>query len=310
MVRVEEAGGGSAGRAAEDAMFAVMGATGQVGGAVARRLLEAGKPVRAVVRDRARAAALEAAGADVAVADVKDAAALAAALRGTTAAFVMNPPNYAGDPIAEGERAGAAIGAALAEARPGHVVVLSSVAADRTEVNGIVASVLPVERAVRAAAPGATVLRPTYFMENWAAVLGAAAAQGVLPSFLLPLDRPLDMVATADIAAVAAAALVEAGPAGIVEIRGPRAYAPVEAAAVVGELLGRPVQALAVPREGWEPALMQAGMSAEAARLMALLDDGINAGQIVFDRPESARVGPTDLRGALEPVVRAMRAAA
>jgi hypothetical protein len=79
---------------------------------------------------------------------------------------------------------------------------------------------------------------------------------------------------------------------------------------VVGELLGRPVQALAVPREGWEPALMQAGMSAEAARLMALLDDGINAGQIVFDRPESARVGPTDLRGALEPVVRAMRAAA
>jgi len=291
-------------------MFAVMGATGQVGGAVARRLLEAGKPVRAVVRDRARAAALEASGAEVAVADVTDAASLAAALRGAAGAFVMNPPNYAGDPIAEGERAAAAIGAALAEARPGHVVALSSVAADRTDVNGIAAAVWPVERAVRAAVSGATVLRPTYFMENWAAVLGAAAAEGVLPSFLQPLDRPVDMVATADIAAVAAAALVDGGPAGIAEIRGPRAYSPDEVAAVVGDLLGRPVRALAVPREGWEPALMQAGMSAEAARLMALLDDGINAGHLAFDRPEAVRIGATDLRGALGPVVGAMQAAA
>ncbi len=57
-------------------MYAVTGITGQVGGAAGRALLDAGLPVRAVVRDAARDTAWKKRGCEVAVADMNDAKAL------------------------------------------------------------------------------------------------------------------------------------------------------------------------------------------------------------------------------------------
>ncbi|MEA2739302.1 MAG: hypothetical protein QOH05_2609, partial [Acetobacteraceae bacterium] len=75
-------------------MYAITGITGQVGGAVARSLLEVGQPVRAVVRDAAKAEAWKARGCDIALADIADEAALTEALRGVEAAFLLIPPNF------------------------------------------------------------------------------------------------------------------------------------------------------------------------------------------------------------------------
>ena len=84
--------------------FAITGITGKVGGAVARTLLDAHTPdvhmpdmsrrVRAVVRDAAKAHDWTARGRDVAVADMTDAAALAAAFDGTAGVFVLPPPAF------------------------------------------------------------------------------------------------------------------------------------------------------------------------------------------------------------------------
>ncbi len=60
-------------------MYAIMGITGQVGGGAARHLLDHGQRIRAIVRDRTKAAARAARGAEIAMADGSDAAALAAA---------------------------------------------------------------------------------------------------------------------------------------------------------------------------------------------------------------------------------------
>lgn len=59
----------------------ITGATGKVGSRLARRLVQRGDHVRALVRDRQRAAGLAAAGADLAQGDLLDAASLAAAVR-------------------------------------------------------------------------------------------------------------------------------------------------------------------------------------------------------------------------------------
>jgi len=75
-------------------MYVVIGATGQVGGVVARSLLDRGEIVRVVVREPAKADQLRQQGAEVAVADVLDVAALAAAFAGASGAFLMNPPAY------------------------------------------------------------------------------------------------------------------------------------------------------------------------------------------------------------------------
>ena len=68
-------------------MFAVTGITGKVGAAVARSLLSADQPVRAVVRDRSRGAPWAQLGCDIAVADLSDTEALTAAFADTAGAL-------------------------------------------------------------------------------------------------------------------------------------------------------------------------------------------------------------------------------
>ena len=117
-------------------MFAVTGVTGKVGGAVARALRDAGLPIRAVVRDAAKGAPWAARGCNVAVADLDEVAPLAAAFTGVGGAFAVLPPIF--DPTPGFPEAKAMIGtlvAALAEALPPKLVVLSTVGADATRPN-------------------------------------------------------------------------------------------------------------------------------------------------------------------------------
>src|SRR5580693_8836116 len=104
-------------------MHAIMGITGQIGGVVARALLDAKQPVRAIVRDAAKGQAWSDRGCEVALATIEDAASLAAAFRGAEGVFVLVPPNF--DPLPgfpEAQAIGNTLRTALAEANPGRVV--------------------------------------------------------------------------------------------------------------------------------------------------------------------------------------------
>src|SRR5579863_1712987 len=104
-------------------MFAITGITGNIGGEVARNLLATKQPVRAVVRDIRKADAWAQLGCEVALADIGDASALAAAFRGAEAVFVLVPPNF--DPLPgfpEARALAATLKSALEEAAPGNVV--------------------------------------------------------------------------------------------------------------------------------------------------------------------------------------------
>ena len=79
-------------------MFLVMGITGKVGGATARHLLAQGKKVRALVRDRAKAASWTDQGVELVDGDWNDAAAIERALKGVDGAFVMLPAVWAPSP--------------------------------------------------------------------------------------------------------------------------------------------------------------------------------------------------------------------
>ncbi|WP_207895881.1 NAD(P)H-binding protein [Hymenobacter gummosus] len=73
-------------------MHIILGATGHVGSAVARALLQQGQPVTVVTRDAAKSADWQQRGAQVAVADVRDAAALRRVLQQGRRLFLLNPP--------------------------------------------------------------------------------------------------------------------------------------------------------------------------------------------------------------------------
>ena len=95
----------------------VLGATGAQGGATLRALLAAGIPVRALVRDAAKAQALVELGATLAVGSFDDEASLLAACRGARAVFSMqNAP--VPDPDSERRHGRNIVAAAKAAAVP------------------------------------------------------------------------------------------------------------------------------------------------------------------------------------------------
>jgi len=72
-------------------MYAITGITGKVGSEVARALLSAKRPVRAVLRDAEKGDAWRDRGCSVAIADLHDVAALTAAFSGAEGIFVLLP---------------------------------------------------------------------------------------------------------------------------------------------------------------------------------------------------------------------------
>src|SRR5260370_30218204 len=79
-------------------MFLVMGITGTVGGATAKHLLAHGKEVRALVRNREKAANWANQGVELVDGDWNDSAAIEQALKGVEGAFVMLPSVWAPSP--------------------------------------------------------------------------------------------------------------------------------------------------------------------------------------------------------------------
>src|ERR1700761_4967347 len=105
-------------------MFAVMGITGKVGGAVAENLLAAGKAVRGV---------------ELVQSAYDDAASLAKAFSGAEGVFAMIPPDFAPEPgLPDQKRTIAAIREALEAANPGKAVFLSSIGSEQRSGLGLI----------------------------------------------------------------------------------------------------------------------------------------------------------------------------
>ena len=277
-------------------MFAIIGVTGKVGGAVARSLLAQGHKVRAVVRDAEKGRSWSAQGCDIGIASLEDAASLPKAFHGAEGVFLMTPPNYDPEPgFPQTHKAAAAIRHAIETARPGKIVVLSTVGAHVTEPNLLSNSKI-TEEMLRT-----TLLRAAWFMEN-AAWDVEAARKGVVPSFLQPLDHRIPMVAASDIARTAAELLNETWTGvRVVELEGPRRYSANDIVAGFSAALERPVRAEAVPRDQWETLFLSQGMKNPMPRIRMI--DGFNEGWIDF---ESGEANSRKERTTLDSVLRSL----
>jgi len=283
-------------------MYAIMGITGQVGGVVARTLLAAKQPVRAIVRDAIKGQAWSDRGCEVALATIEDRASLATAFREADGVFLLVPPSF--DPLPEFPEAqaiGETLRSALVEANPERVVYLSTIGAQAKESNLLTQHTI-IEKAISGLPIPVTFLRPAWFMENSSWDVAPAMRQGVIPSFLQPLDRPVPMVATADIGKVAAGLLQVAwNGRRVIELEGPHRVTPNEIAATFAKLLDRSVRMEAVPRVSWEALFKSQGMKNPIPRIRML--DGFNEGWIDFERGE---VGSQKGSVALETVLKAL----
>jgi len=284
-------------------MLAVTGITGNVGSLVAHNLLKPGQSVRAVVRDKSKGVSWANRGCEVAIADIYDAVALTRAFKDTEGVFILIPPVFDPKPgFPEAQAVASALKSALAAARPGKVVYLSTIGADAKETNLLTQHTI-IEDALRELPVPITFLRPAWFMENLSWDVAPAQSQGVIPSFLQPLDRAVPMVATADIGKLAAELLEKTWTgSSVVELEGPARITPYDIAGTFSRLLSRPVKAQAVPRESWESLFLSQGIENPTPRIRML--DGFNEGWIEFERGAAgSRKGATGLETVLQSLI-------
>jgi uncharacterized protein YbjT (DUF2867 family) len=283
-------------------MYAITGITGKVGGALARTLLAADQSVRAVMRDVGKGRSWTEKGCELALAEMEDAAALTDAFEDVDGVFILPPSEFDPAPgFPEARAVITAVKTALEATGPRKVVCLSTVGAQATQPNLLTQRTL-MEQELRELRIPVTFLRPAWFMENFAWDVSSARDSGVIESFLQPVDKPVPMIATADVGRVAAELIQEDWQGcRVVELEAAHRSTPNDVAATFGKILGRPVRVEAVARESWSRLFKSQGMKNPTPRIRML--DGFNEGWIDFQRGES---GSMKGKIALETVLRGL----
>ncbi len=290
-------------------MFLVMGITGKVGGATARHLLAQGKAVRALVRNRAKAADWAKQGVELLDGDWNDSAAILQACTGVDGAFVMLPAVWAPSPdYKEAKGVIANYVEALAKAAPPRVVALSSMGANRTSGLGMITALSLLEQGFRDLISPIAFVRAGGFFENF--LYGLQVAQGgTLPVYYDPTNRKSTMVATNDVGAEVATLL--SGPAWsgrrVIELGS--MISADDVAEQLGKVLKRDVKAFAVPRAAWAQAFEQLGIPKGRTGPAEDMFEAVNAGWMDLGAEAAEQVaGTTSARDVFEAAQDAARA--
>jgi uncharacterized protein YbjT (DUF2867 family) len=265
-------------------MITVMGASGKVGGAIARRLLSAGARVRALGRSEAALAEVINGGAEPFIGDAGDADLLAHAFASAEAAFTMLPFDpSAPDYQAHQRRLGEASADAIRAAGVRRVVALSSIGADVSAGTGVLSSLYAQEQRLTALpSVHLLMLRPGSFFENFLTAVPAIEQDGSYADVFDP-EVPVPMVAVRDVAAAAAGALLRRNWQGHVvrEVPGPRDLSYAEATRILGARLGRAdADYVRLPAGQAVDVLAGLGFSADTARHYVEFGQALAAGRV------------------------------
>ncbi|MFF2511247.1 SDR family oxidoreductase [Streptomyces sp. NPDC058086] len=263
-------------------MILVTGATGTIGSELLSQLAARGAKVRALTRDPSRAQLPP--GVEAVRGDFREPASVAAALSGATALFtvaVLGPDDT--------ERDAALVDSARA-AGVRRVVKLSAIGTGDPAVGPAGTWHLGGEQALRTSGLEWTILRPSSFASNtlsWAEAIRSGTpvpdttgtgAQGV--------------VDPRDVSEVAAEALLAPGHTGRVHtLTGPELLTTADQAAILAQVLGRPVTTEDVPPAELRERFIEAGMSEVYA-------DGVLAGT-AYVRTGGNAVVTDDVRAVL-----------
>ncbi len=228
-------------------MILITGAAGKSGVAVLAALKARGATVRCFTSNETSAARLAAVGADeTIVGDLRDSAALQRAARGTRAIYHI-APNMSEEEVVMGAAAIAAARAADVERFVYHSVIFPYLRALPHHWDKLAVEEMLVEQRMPY-----TILQPTMYMQNIAAVWQQIVEQG---TFAQPYsaDQAMGLVDLDDVAAVAATVLLDDGHVGATyELCSGESLTRREMATILGAAIGRIVEAIVVDPAAWQ----------------------------------------------------------
>ncbi len=256
----------------------VIGATGNVGRPLVSLLVEHGEPVRAATRHPETYSGPQ--GVEPVEFDYARPETWAAALDGAGRLFLLSQgashePDQEMIPLLDQAKA----------AGVGYVVLMTAMGVDQSE-----RGLRRVELHLMASGMDYTILRPTWFMQNFTGYMGdMIRQQGGL--YLPTGDGKNSLIDTRDIGAVAAAAFTEDGHAGKeYTLTSSDSLSYAEACAVLSDAAGRAIPFVAITQDEARQGMTAAGMPAEDINLILFLYDGIRQGWYAPTAPDVADV--------------------
>lgn len=217
------------------------GATGSVSSAVIRSLQGSGHHLIGLVRDPAKAKALEAQGVELRTGDLSHLRTIETAFTGVDIAWLLAPPTE----LAPFQSSNALWAARLGGVK--HVVRMSAVGAahDAPNLNSRMHALSDSELA--GCGIPFTIVKPHFFMQNLMMMAQSIADQGAL--YFALGDAKLPMIDVRDIATTVASILTNPAPhAGkTYTLTGPAAIGLDTVAAAIGEAVGKPIKYVPVP---------------------------------------------------------------
>ena len=233
-------------------LILVVGATGHLGQHVVRQLVADGHTVRAMTRVPVRARAVVAAGAEVVVGDLRDAASLHDAVCGAEVVV-----SAAHSMLGTGKRSSAkvddagqcALIAAARHAGVSHFVFTSVLGAALTHPVDFWRTKAKVEQQLQVSGLAFTIVRPAAFMEMHAyELIGKAVASGKRVVIFGPGDNPRNYVAAADVASLVVHAVGDASLRGAtIEVGGPENLTTRQVIAIFERVTGRRATVVSIP---------------------------------------------------------------
>ena len=293
-------------------MYVITGATGNTGRLIAEKLLAKGKKVRAVGRTADRLQPLTQKGAEAFVGSITDGSAMLRAFQGAQGVYVLVPPDYGAENFRAYQNAvGKACASAIRQAGVPFVVNLSSVGAQLSEGAGPISGLHGVEQQLNEL-NGVNVvhLRPGFFMENLLFSLDLIRHQNINGSALRG-DLPIPMIATRDIAEVAAQLLLDLNFSGhsTRELLGQRDLTMQEVTGIIGKAIGKQDLAyVQFPYEQAEQAMVGMGLSRDVARSLSEMDRALNEERVrPLEKRSAANTTPTSIEKYAESLAAAYR---
>jgi uncharacterized protein YbjT (DUF2867 family) len=236
-------------------MIVVAGGSGQLGRDVVTRLAMRGLPVRVMSRDPVRARQLLGPLADrieVLQGDVRDADSLSSTMSGATcvvSAIQGFGGHEAGGLDAIDRHGNEALIAAAAAAGVERFVLLSIFGASPVHPLALARAKADAEAALRGSGMAWTIIRPTAYMETWAAVVGGPILATGRARVFGRGQNPINFVSATDVAGFVERAVVDPGLAGsVLDVAGPENVTFDELVGMFAAELGHPVPVAHVPR--------------------------------------------------------------
>jgi NAD(P)H dehydrogenase (quinone) len=273
----------------------VSGASGNLGGAVLRELQARapGHNIIAISRTPEKAPA----GIEGRHGDYDRPETLKSAYKGIDRLLLI--PTSDMRPGVRGNQNIAGIQAAIA-AGVDHIVMVSAAGTREQEEPAIGASYWRAEQELIKTAPKWTLLRMNYYAESLIDEVQISAAQGALVGIS---ENRVAFVSRDDIAAAAAGILVSDDHSGaIYNATGSRTYTGAERAALISEVLGKPLGFVVVPAEALRAGMIQAGLPEFVANAVVSIQTNFAAGAlniVTGDIEKLAGRAPKDLRDVL-----------